>query len=69
MAIDTKGRQLVDYFVGIEVENTAMKGERTLFVVGIKPVEEIIALAEKHNLKHIYFFKLIYTCNFIQAKF
>ena len=55
MAIDTKGRQLVDYFVGIEVENTAMKGERTLFIVGIKPVEEIIALAEKHNLKHIYF--------------
>ena len=55
MAIDTSGRQQVDYFVGIEVENTAMKGEKTLFVVGIKPVDEIIALAEKHSIKHLYF--------------
>ncbi len=55
MAIDTSGRQLVDYFVGTEVEHTAMKDEQTLFVVGIKPVEEILALAEKHNIKHLYF--------------
>ena len=55
MAIDTSGRQQVDYFVGIEVENTAMKGEKTLFVVGVKPVDEIVALAEKHNVKHLYF--------------
>ena len=55
MAIDTSGRQQVDYFVGIEVENTAMKGEKTLFVVGVKPVDEIVALAEKHSVKHLYF--------------
>lgn len=55
MALDTDTRQQVDYFVGTEVENTAMKGEQTLFVVGVKPVDEIIALANKHQIKHLYF--------------
>ena len=41
MGINTQNRQQVDYFVGTEVENTIMKGEKTLFVVGIKPVDEI----------------------------
>jgi len=52
MAIDTEGRQNVDYFIGVEVEHTPMKGERTLFVVGIKPVEEIVLKVD--NLRHIY---------------
>lgn len=55
MAIDTDTRQHVDYFIGTEVENTAMKGELTLFVVGIKPVDEIVQLAEQYKVKHIYF--------------
>ena len=55
MAIDTSGRQQVDYFIGTEVENTAMKGQKTLFVVGVKPVDDIIALAEKYNITHLYF--------------
>lgn len=55
MALNTDSRQMVDYFVGTEVENTAMKGERTLFVVGIKPVEEIVQLCEQENVRHIYF--------------
>lgn len=55
MAIDTFSRQQLEYFIGTEVENTAMKGRTTLFVVGIKPVNEIIQLAEKHNITHIYF--------------
>ena len=46
---------MVEYFVGTEVENTAMKGEKTLFVVGIKPVEDIIRLCEQENVRHIYF--------------
>jgi hypothetical protein len=54
MAIDTDGRQQVDYFVGTEVENTAMKGEQTLFVVGIKSVDEIVALLEEHKVRHVY---------------
>jgi hypothetical protein len=52
MAIDTQGRQDVDYFIGTEVEHTPMKGERTLFVVGVKPVDEIAS--KVYNLKHIY---------------
>jgi len=55
MALNTNARQQVDYFIGTEVENTAMKNQLTLFVVGTKPVEEIIALAEKHKIKHLYF--------------
>jgi len=52
MAIDTEGRQNVDYFIGVEVEHTPMKGERTLFVVGVKPIEEIVL--KVNNLRHIY---------------
>ena len=55
MALNTDARQQVDYFVGTEVENTIMKGEKTLFVVGIKPADEIIKLAEEHSVRHIYF--------------
>lgn len=55
MAIDTEVRQQVEYFIGTEVENTVMKGKPTLFVVGIKPVEEILNIAAKNNIKHIYF--------------
>ena len=52
--LNTEKRQNVDYFIGTEVENTAMKGEQTLFVVGIKPTQEIIDLAQHHNVNHIY---------------
>ena len=54
MDLNTEGRQLVDYFTGVEVENTPMKGEMTLFVVGIKPVADVVALAEREGVKHIY---------------
>lgn len=54
MAINTDDRQQVEYFIGTEVENTTMKGQLTLFVVGIKPVEEIIELAKSNNITHIY---------------
>jgi hypothetical protein len=55
MAIDTEGRQMVEYFIGTEVENTIMKGAKTLFVVGIKPVEEIISLLTEYDINHVYF--------------
>ena len=55
MTIDTSGRKQVDYFVGTEVENTIMKGERTLFVVGVKPVDEIVEIAEREGVRHLYF--------------
>ena len=54
MAIDTISRQQVDYFIGVEVENTIMKGKKTLFVVGVKSIDEIVKLAEQHEINHIY---------------
>ena len=53
--IDTDGRQAVTYFIGTEVENTVMKGERTLFVVGVQPVDEIQRHADANNIRHLYF--------------
>jgi len=63
MALDTDSRKMVTYFVGTEVENTPMKNETTLFVVGIQPVEDIIAIVNeslkdpnpKNHIKNIYF--------------
>jgi hypothetical protein len=56
MAIDTNDRLALDYFIGTEVEHTAMKGELTLFVVGIKPVNEILDILKTTNgIRHIYF--------------
>lgn len=62
MAIDTEGRQETTYFVGTEVERTAMYGERTLFVVGIQPVQDIVNIINEQNsytdtskhIRHIY---------------
>lgn len=55
MSLGTEGRQQVTYFVGTEVENTAMKGEKTLFVVGIQPVEDIERHAVNAGVSHLYF--------------
>lgn len=54
MAIDTKARKSATYFVGTEVENTVMRGQKTLFVVGVKTVKDIIVHADKRKIKHIY---------------
>lgn len=53
--LDTQQRQDVKYFTGTEVEHTMCYGKKTLFVVGIQPVEEILKLAEEHDCDHIYF--------------
>ena len=55
LELDTQGRKQVIYFIGTEVENTAMKGEKTLFVVGIQPVEEIVDHAT--NNKFVFWYK------------
>jgi len=54
MALGTDERQDVIYFTGIEVENTPMKGKRTLFIVGVQPVEEIARRLEQYNIEHAY---------------
>ena len=55
MGLDTHERQKTDYFIGTEVENTAMKGEKTLFIVGVKETHEIIKHALAHGIRHLYF--------------
>jgi hypothetical protein len=60
MAID---RVAPDFFTGVEVENSPAKGLRTLFVVGIQPVDTIVGYVlesqsyedtSKH-IRHVYF--------------
>jgi hypothetical protein len=53
--LNTEQRQQVDYFTGYEVEHTIIKGMFTLFVVGLKPSDEIIAKAKEHGVSAIYF--------------
>ena len=55
MGLDTNERQDVVYFIGTEVERTAMYGEKTLFVVGIQPWEDIQKRADEHSIRHLYF--------------
>ena len=55
MGLDTNERQDVIYFTGTEVEHTPMKGALTLFIVGVRPVEEIIERAKEENIRHLYF--------------
>ena len=43
-----------DFFTGTEVENSPAKGMKTLFVVGIQPVDRILEIAVQNNIKHIY---------------
>lgn len=51
MAID---RIAPDFFTGIEVENSPAMDMQTLFVVGIQPVDKILDLAVRNNIRHIY---------------
>ena len=45
----------ITFFTGVEIERTPAYGMRTLFVVGVQPAEEIIALAKEKDCRHIYF--------------
>lgn len=55
MGLNTEERQDVIYFTGFEVEHTVCYGEKTLFVVGVQPVEEIMTRAARENCNHVYF--------------
>jgi len=43
-----------DFFTGVEVENSPAKGMRTLFVVGIQPIDTIIANVLNSKSQHVY---------------
>ena len=44
----------VSMFIGTEVEHTPQYGKKTLFVVGVKNVDEIMSIADEYGCKHIY---------------
>ena len=43
------------YFVADEVERTPLYKHKTLFVVGLQPVDEIVAKANEHGCRAVYF--------------
>ena len=55
MGLDTQARQKTDFFIGTEVEHTAMYGEKTLFIVGVHETHEIIKHALSNGVRHLYF--------------
>jgi len=55
MALNTEERQQTVFFTGYEVEHTVAYEKFTLFVVGTPPLEEILNLADKHNVEQVYF--------------
>jgi hypothetical protein len=48
-----EGHEDVKFFKGTEVERTPAFGKKTLFVVGIQPIDSIIA--HMHGQEHIFF--------------
>jgi hypothetical protein len=45
----------VKFFIGREIEKTPAFGMKTLFVVGLQPIEQIIVNAYDNDCDHIYF--------------
>jgi len=45
----------INFFVGNEIEHTPAYGMKTLFVVGVQDISIIKQLAEKKNVRHIFF--------------
>jgi hypothetical protein len=43
-----------NFFTGVEVENSPAKGMRTLFVVGIQPVDTILEHVLNSKSQHVY---------------
>jgi len=49
-----EGHNKATFFVGAEVEHTPAFSKKTLFVVGIQPVEKIEEYAREHKTPHIF---------------
>ena len=45
----------VNFFVGTEIEHTPAFGLKTLFIVGVHPVDIIESLAKNKEVKHLFF--------------
>lgn len=44
----------ITFFKGVEIEHTPAFGKKTLFVVGMQDPEEVIELAMKNEVEHVY---------------
>jgi len=44
----------ITFFKGVEIEHTPAFGKQTLFVVGMQDPEEVIELAMKNEVEHVY---------------
>ena len=44
----------VTYFTGVEIEKTPAYGMQTLFVVGVRPLEEITDIVTQRKCDHVY---------------
>lgn len=53
--MNREGHENTRFFVGTEVEHTPVYGHKTLFVVGIQPVADILHWATHQECDHIYF--------------
>lgn len=54
--MNRQGHESANMFVGIEVEHTPAYGMKTLFVVGVQPIEDLVqALDTWPQLEHVYF--------------
>ena len=52
--MDREGHEDIKFFIGTEVEKSPAYGQKTLFVVGYQPKEEILARALNSGCPHIY---------------
>ena len=53
--MNRQGHEVVDFFVGTEVEHSPAYGKKTLFVVGIQDTDSIMDTALANDCTHIYF--------------
>jgi len=51
---DTSATSKVKAFIGTEVEHTPAYGKKTLFIVGIADVNNIIGSCKENNIDHVY---------------
>lgn len=42
------------FFLAVDITTSPAQGLKTLFVAGIRSLDQIAALAEEHNVKHVY---------------
>ena len=46
--------ETITYFTGVEIEKTPAYGMQTLFVVGVRPLEEITDIVTQRRCDHVY---------------